>query len=144
MEKPEVGFKAPTFTLKGLDGKTYTLNETKKPIVLNFWASWCGPCRTEAPELVRLNNKYKDKIQFYAVNITSQDNMNDIKSFVKEFNFTLPVLLDEKGEVSNRYLIQAIPTTFFINDKGVIIDKVMGITTPADFESKINKAIKHK
>lgn len=67
--------------------------------------------------------------------------MNDIKSFVKEFNFTLPVLLDEKGEVSNRYLIQAIPTTFFINEKGVIIDKVMGITTPADFESKINKAI---
>lgn len=120
--------QASSFTLQGMDGKTYKFEGPReKPIVLNFWASWCGPCREEAPDLKKMYETYEGKIDFYAVNLTSQDNKQDAAAFVKEYGFEFPILLDEKGEVANRYKIIGIPTTFFIDKNGVIQQTVMGM-----------------
>lgn len=138
-ELPKVGFKAPSFTLKALDGKSYSLpSSTGKPVIINFWASWCGPCRLEAPELVKLYDKYKRKLEIYAVNMTTQDTAEDAKAFADAFGFTFPVLLDDdkKTTVSKRYRVQAIPTTFFVDKNGFIVDKITGIADPQTLESK--------
>lgn len=138
-ELPKIGFKAPSFALPSLDGKTYSNPmEEKKPVIINFWASWCGPCRLEAPELVKLYDKYKGKLEIYAVNLTTQDSAGNAKAFADEFGFTFPVLLDSdaKKSVADLYQIQAIPTTFFVNKNGVIVDKVMGLTDSKVLESK--------
>jgi len=138
-ELPKVGFKAPPFTLKALDGESYSIpHSTGKPVIVNFWASWCGPCRLEAPELVKLYDKYKGKLEIYAVNMTTQDTAEDARAFADAFGFMFPVLLDddEKNPVSNRYRVQAIPTTFFVDKNGLIVDKVTGLTDPQTLESK--------
>jgi thiol-disulfide isomerase/thioredoxin len=141
-ELPKVGFKAPPFTLKALDGGTYSIpHSTGKPVIVNFWASWCGPCRLEAPELVKLYDKYKGKLEIYAVNMTTQDTAEDAKAFADAFGFKFPVLLDddEKNPVSNRYRVQAIPTTFFVDKNGRIADKVTGLADPQTLESKFKR-----
>ncbi len=138
-ELPQVGFQAPSFTLKALDGKSYSLpSSTGKPVIVNFWASWCGPCRLEAPELVKLYDKYKGKLEIYAVNMTTQDTVADAKAFADAFGFTFPVLLDDdkKNNVSKRYRVQAIPTTFFVDKNGFIVDKITGIADPKTLENK--------
>jgi thiol-disulfide isomerase/thioredoxin len=136
---PKIGFKAPSFTLLSLDGKMYPYPlEESKPAVINFWASWCGPCRLESPELAKLYDKYQGKLEIYAVNLTTQDSANDAQSFADEFGFTFPVLLDSdaKNSVADQYRVLAIPTTFFVNKDGIIVDKVMGLTDPKTLESK--------
>lgn len=134
------GKPAVPFSLKGLDGKTYHFSGPReKPLVINFWASWCGPCREEAPDLKKLYEIYKGKIDLYAVNLTSQDNLKDVNAFVSEYQFAFPILLDEKGEVADSYKIQAIPTTFFIDKKGVIQQTVIGMIDPSMLDQYLKK-----
>lgn len=138
-ELPKVGFKAPHFNLIALDGGSYSIPQNAgKPVVINFWASWCGPCRLEAPELVKLYDKYKEKLEIYAINLTTQDSVENAKAFADEFGFTFPVLLDKdaKKSVDDLYRVLAIPTTFFVDKNGIIVDKVMGLTDPKALESK--------
>lgn len=95
-ELPRIGFKAPGFELLALDGKEYGLEGVKgKPVVINFWASWCGPCRLEAPDLVELYEKYGENIEIYAVNQTFGDSEQAAKAFANEYGFKFPVLLDK-------------------------------------------------
>jgi thiol-disulfide isomerase/thioredoxin len=105
-------------------------------LVINFWASWCGPCRSEAPELVKLNNKYHKKVQIFAVNLTSSDTESGVKAFVKEFGFDFPVLLDQDGKVAKLYDVTGIPTTYFISTDGIIIDRILGFGGKDMLESK--------
>jgi thiol-disulfide isomerase/thioredoxin len=138
-ELPKVGFKAPNFSLQSLDGKTYEMpTPNNKPVVVNFWASWCGPCRLEAPELVKIYKKYQGNIEIYAVNLTSQDSPKEAKAFADSFGFTFPILLDNNKnfQVSDLYQVQAIPTTYFIDKNGMIIDKIAGYTDPQTLEKK--------
>lgn len=136
-ELPKVGFKAPKFALKGLDGKTYSLdNLDGKPVVVNFWASWCGPCKLEAPELVKLAKKYNGSLQVYAVNLTSSDTLENAKAFAAAYGFNFPVILDEMGTVSERYAVQVIPTTYFVDKNGIIVDKVLGLLDPVELDKK--------
>lgn len=128
-ELPKVNFKAPPFTLDSLDGKKITVaGPSAKPFVINFWASWCGPCKLEAPELERLYQKYGNQIEIYAVNLTTQDSISSAKSFADQYQFSFPVLLDQNTQlpVSGTYQVQAIPTTYFVNKNGIIVDKIMG------------------
>lgn len=141
-ELPKTGYRAPQFSLQGLNGQTYSLkNLNGKPVVLNFWASWCGPCRTEAPELVRLYEKYKGKIEIYAINVTSSDSVEGARAFAKEYGFMFPVLLDEKGAVSQQYGILPIPTTFFVDGDGVIVEQVTGLVDPKSMEAKFKQLL---
>lgn len=139
-EKPEIGFKAPSFSLEVLHSdQRLSLQNTKNPVVINFWASWCGPCRLEAPDLVRLHEEYKGEIEVYAINLTDSDTMRGVEQFVEEFGFEFPVLLDRDGAVGNTYRVMAIPTTYFINADGIVENKIVGYAAKADLEYQFQK-----
>ncbi|WP_232697338.1 TlpA family protein disulfide reductase [Brevibacillus daliensis] len=143
-ELPRIGFLAPSFELKGLDGKSYRLSDQQKaskPVLVNFWASWCEPCHLEAPMLTDLYAKYKDKAEFYAVNLTKSDSVDLAYEFVDQYKFEFPVLLDESASVKKKYYAYSIPTTYFINKDGVIIDVAIGVLPPDVFEDKILRMI---
>ncbi len=142
-EGPAVGVAAPDITLPGMDGQTYRLSDWQgeKPVVVNFWASWCPPCEMEAPDLVYLSEKYKDDIVFLAVNLTNQDTLDGARSFIERHGYRFPVLLDEKGEVSRRWQVLSIPTTYFIDRNGTIQDKLYGITTRGRLDAMLQRLL---
>lgn len=126
-EAPVIGHFAPQFSLPSLDGQDYSLDRVEgKSMLLNFWASWCEPCKIEAPDLVNLYENYSDKIEIYAINVTANDTIDNVISFADEYGFTFPVLLDEHADIAKSYKVRPIPTTFFINKDGVIVDIVVG------------------
>ena len=129
-EEPEVegrAIVATDFTLPRLNGEDFTLSQTRgKMTIINFWASWCGPCKMEAPHLQEFYEEYSDRVEIVAVNITSKDKPRDAATFAKQYGFTFPVLLDESGEVSTMYGAFVIPTTIFLNEKGIIIHEYAG------------------
>ena len=124
---PQAGFLAPDFTLTTLDGQSVQLSELRgQPVVVNFWASWCPPCRAEMPALQRIHDEYsKQGLVILAVNATAQDNLADIQSFLNEYNLTVPVPLDP-GDASRAYQIRSLPSTFFIGRDGIIREVVIG------------------
>lgn len=139
---PKPNFLAPSFSLPSLSGETFQAGgKSEKPIFLNFWASWCGPCRSEAPDLKKMYDKYKDQVVFYGVNVTHGDRLEDAKAFVKEFGLEFPILTDTKGIVSEQYGIQVIPTSFLIDRNGVIADAI-NLAESDVLEKKIKALIK--
>lgn len=137
---PHKGFLAPDFTLSTLEDETAQLSDLKGHIVIvNIWASWCKPCQYEMPAMQKIYDKYSQEgLILLAVNNTYQDNLSDVISFVDENNLTFPILLDTNGEVSNLYQVQALPSTFFINQDGIIEDIIIGgPMSEALIESKI-------
>ncbi|MCK6074223.1 TlpA disulfide reductase family protein [Paenibacillus silvae] len=138
----KAGLLAPPFSLTGLDGKTYSVGGTKeKATFVSFWASWCDPCKQEAPELNKLAEKYKDKMDLYGVNVTSYDKLKDAKAFVDQYKLTFPIPLDEKGTVYAMYNGMAFPTNVLIDSRGVIQEIVLGIMPEKELEKKIKKLI---
>jgi len=114
------------FSLSLLEGETKRLSSYKgKVVFLNFWATWCGPCRVEMPSIEAIYNKYSDKgLEMLAVNC-SEDKAT-VSSFMKNEGFTFPALLDLDGRVSLNYGVQSIPTTFLIDRDGMIILRLVG------------------
>ncbi len=142
---PHEGFLVPDFTLDTLQGEKATLSHLRgKIVVVNFWATWCLPCRRETPALEEAYEQYKDSaVVILGVNLTDQDSISDVKSFVREFKLTYPILLDRDGSVSNLYQIEGLPTTFFINREGIIRTVVVGGPMSETFiRSKIEALLK--
>lgn len=139
---PKPNYLAPSFSLAGLDGQSYEVGGARnKVLLINFWASWCGPCEVEAPDLKRLADKYKDSLDVYAVNVTAQDRMDNVKSFVKFHQFDFPVLLDTDGAAADVYRIRGLPTTFLVNPEGVITD-AFNLLNPDELEKRIKELVK--
>lgn len=137
---PHEGFDAPGFELSSMSGEVVALEDFKgHPVVLNLWASWCPPCRMEMPAMEKIYQAYQSQgVEFIAVNMTYQDDLNDAKSFVEENDLTFNILLDEKGDVANLYQMQGLPTTYFINSSGEIHKVVIGGPIPEEvFEKEI-------
>jgi len=125
---PRQGFPAPDFTLADLSGDSTTLSSHQGKVVLvNLWASWCGPCRAEMPAIQKLYDANRERgLEVLAVNSTFQDNEDDARAFVQNLHLTLPVLLDKDGSVSRRYLLRALPSTFIIDRQGIIRAVIVG------------------
>ena len=125
---PREGFPAPDFTLNTVGGGPATLSAYRGQVVIvNLWASWCGPCRAEMPAIQQVDaaNRHRG-LAVLAVNGTFQDSESDAQAFAQELGLTFPILLDRDGAVSKRYLLRALPSTFFIDRKGVIRTVVFG------------------
>ncbi len=101
---PLVGKKAPDFTLPTLDGTEVSLSQFHgQPVLINFWATWCIPCRQEMPELVRVYEARREKgFVVLGLNLTYSDTLPDVQAFVNEFHMTFPVLLDKDGQVAEK------------------------------------------
>jgi cytochrome c biogenesis protein CcmG/thiol:disulfide interchange protein DsbE len=125
---PREGFLAPAFTLDTLAGGTVALPDLRgKVVVVNFWASWCFPCRQETPALQAVYQQYKDSgVVVVGLNLTNQDSMADVRTFAHAYGLTYPILLDRDGSVGLQYRVQGLPSTFFVSRKGVIRTVVVG------------------
>ena len=126
-ESPQEGFLAPNFSLQDLSGKPVSLGDFKgKVVLLNFWASWCGPCKIEIPALKRLYQLRKEKgFEILAVSM-DRVSVSKIASFVAGNEMSFPVLVNPQGDVGGGYWVRAIPTSFLLDKKGVIRWKVVG------------------
>ena len=141
-EQPTIRFvrnpdPAPDFNLTGLDGKPVTLAGYKeKVILLNFWATWCGPCRAEIPDLVELQNKYGDHLQIIGL-VVDDDDRDAIKKFVAEFAINYPVALATNDLRLQYGGIPALPTSFVLDAAGRIVQKHEGLRDPLLYETEI-------
>lgn len=124
---PATSALAPDFTLKDISGQEMTLSSLRgKVVVLNFWASWCPPCREEMPSMEELHQTMQGKeFVLLAVNIEA-GGAQAVRPFLQSQQLTFPVLLDQTGEVRGRYGVSKYPETFIINPAGEIVEKVVG------------------
>jgi thiol-disulfide isomerase/thioredoxin len=127
---------APDFKLTALDGKPLTLAALQgKVVLLNFWATWCGPCRAEVPDLVSLQERYKGRLQIIGLNVDDEE--VDIRQYVEETGINYPVAM-----TSNEVRIQfggipALPTSFVLDTEGRVVQKHVGLWNPAVYETEI-------
>lgn len=137
----EVGKPAPDFEARHLHGKSVKLSDYRgKTVILNLWATWCPPCRAEMPHMQTFYEKNKSNgVEIVAVNLTTIDHGEAaIRQFVQDFGLSFDILLDEDGSVVMKYPSLTIPTSFLIDSKGIVREKIMG---PMD-EEKMSSLIK--
>ena len=139
---PEEGRLAPDFTLSDLKGNRLRLSDLRgKVVFVNFWTTWCPPCRAEMPEIEAVYQEYKDKdVVFLGVDILEPENV--VRQFVQEGGYNWTFVIDTTGEVTATYRIPAIPTSFFIDREGIIRAVNIGAMTKRAMETKLAVAMK--
>jgi len=119
------GSKAPEFTLKTLEGEELSLGDLRgKVVLINFWATWCPPCKEEIPLFKEVYKKYRDR-GFEILAISMDSKPEPVKKFVREMDFPFPVLMDD-GKVSEIYGVQGLPTSFLVNREGELVKVRLG------------------
>lgn len=124
--------QAPDFTLSTLTGESVKLSSLRgKTVILNFWTTWCPPCKFEMPDMQQFYSDYKkNNIIIIGVNLTdNESNTKQVKDFTKQYKISFPILLDTKGEIRKQYKIITIPTTYIIDSNGIIAENVIGPIT---------------
>ena len=122
--------QAPEFSVLDAEGKQVSLSSLRgKPVVLNFWASWCGPCREEMPDFQQVYTLYQGRVHFMMVNLTdgSRETQGKAAEFVRRNGFSFPVYYDTKQEAVKGYGITAIPTTFILDADGMVVSQSQGV-----------------
>ena len=112
---------APDFTVYDIDGKALSLPDFRgKPVVLNFWASWCGPCKSEMPDFEKVYAKYGDRVHFLMINLTdgAQETVQSASEFISQSGYTFPVYYDTDIVAASNYSVWSIPATYFIDAQG--------------------------
>lgn len=121
LQAKELSGPAPDFALTTLDGEKVKLSDLKGHVVMiNFWASWCGPCRQEMPLLNDIYASYK-KAGFVLLGVNLDESAEDAKAFLKKTPVNFPVLIDSKGQVADLYKNQAMPSSYFVDRKGDLV-----------------------
>ncbi|HDX9590995.1 TPA: redoxin domain-containing protein [Bacillus pseudomycoides] len=137
----EIGKVAPEFELSKLDGTKVKLSDLKgKKVIVNFWATWCGPCQREMPDMQEFYNKYQKDVEILAVNYTASegtDGKEKVRKFGEEKGVTFPILLDTDIKVTTTYKVITIPTSYFVDTNGVIQDKFIGPMTVQEMEKRV-------
>ncbi|HEY9060458.1 MAG TPA: TlpA disulfide reductase family protein [Pseudobacteroides sp.] len=133
---------ADDFTLTDLNGNQVTLSELKgKNVFLNFFATWCSPCKRELPDIQKIEEEYKDKdLLVYLVDLGEDE--NTVKEFLKKNNYTFNVLMDINSDAGNLYRTTEIPTSFFINKEGRIVVRHTSIMTYEQMKNNVEKLYK--
>ena len=133
---------APDFSLESLEGKTTRLSDFRgKAVLLNFWATWCGPCKIEMPWFVELQQKYGSQ-GLQVVGVAMDDaSKEDIAKFAKDMGVNYPVLIGKEAVGDSYGGIPALPETFFIGRDGKVVDKILGLRGKAEIEDAIKKAL---
>ena len=133
---------APDFELISTDGKKLKLSDFKgKVVIINFWATWCPPCRKEIPDFVQLQKEYNSNLQILGVSLDT-GTKNDVIPFMKEYKMNYPVLYGTAGVVRDYGDIQSIPTTFVIDQNGNIVNNFVGFHEKSVFKAEIEKLLK--
>ena len=134
------GHPAPDFELASPDGELYKLSDFKgRPVILNFWATWCGPCRAEFPECQEAAVDNADSLVIIGINNTAADQADQVPGFLEEFGITFPIVLDEDGETVKTYRVLGLPTTVFIDSDGIVNEVFTGPLNKAYIETKISE-----
>lgn len=130
----QVGNLAPAVTIKDVTGKTVKIQPSKdrKIYVLNFWATWCPPCRAELPELQKFAQEKDKDVTFYAINL--QESPEKVQGFLQDMGVQVPVLLDQKGSTTRPYALKYIPTTVIMDQKGIIRFRKSGGVTSQELQ----------
>lgn len=135
----DIGDKAPDFSLETMDGKKEKLSDHEgEKVIVNFWATWCPPCREEIPDLQKL---YKNRdVEVLAIDLEeTEDNMDDVEEFVyDEFEMEFPVLRDKTSDVANVYQVMAYPTSYMVDSEGYIRYKAMGAMNYEQMEQRLD------
>jgi peroxiredoxin len=124
-----VGSEAPGFDLRTLDGDALQLTDLRgRVVLLNFWATWCGPCRVEMPDLQARADRWTDRLTIVGVNFDEPE--ADVRTFRDELGLTFPIVLDPGAKVQNLYRIVGYPTTILIDSQGVVRVQHVGLMSP--------------
>ena len=139
-QTPDQGL-APDFSLNDLNGQRVTLSQYRgKPVMLNFWASWCGPCRIEIPEIQSLYEAHAGDDSSVILAVNFGEPAATVRAFVQENKLSFRVLIDEDSTISRLYRVQGIPATLFVNKQGRIVETHLGPLTRAEAEKSLAKA----
>ncbi|PYQ60953.1 MAG: thiol:disulfide interchange protein [Acidobacteria bacterium] len=140
INSPLVGKPAPPFALTSLGGQRFDIRQLRgKPVIVNFWATWCVPCYQEHPVLVENARTIGGDVQFLGV--VFNDSEDKINAFLRERGSAYPTLLDQQGKTAIEYGVGGVPETFFINRRGVIVAKFVGPMTTEILQSNLSKAL---
>ncbi len=132
---------APDFTVYDFEGEAHKLSDFRgKPVILNFWASWCGPCKSEMPEFQSFFDTYGDRIHFLVVNLTDgyQETQESASSYITEQGYTFPVYYDTDMSAAMAYGVNAVPVTYFIDEEGCIAAAAQGALNESRFRQGVD------
>ena len=141
---PEVGALAPDFVLQTPEGESYRLSDLRgQPVLVNFWATWCGPCRVEMPAIQATYQARQDEgFVVLAVNHTSTDSIPAVVAYGEELGLTFPLLVDPGSEVQGLYRIRAYPSSFFVDESGVIQATHFGPMTEEQLDGYVDDLLR--
>lgn len=136
------GTPAPNFTLQTLDGKNLSLADLRgKAVLINFWATWCGPCKIETPWLVEMQNQYGSAgLQVVGVAMDDSDK-DEIEKFAKDMGVNYPVLMGKEAVGDAYGGVAALPESFFVGRDGKIVDRIIGLKGRSEIEDSVKKAL---
>lgn len=137
----KLGEYAPDFESEYLNGSRFALYDLRgTPVILNFWATWCPPCVREMPLLQKLYEENKNDIIVVGVNLG--EDKKTIEEFIKRLNITFPIALDKEKKIESYYNLLLKPTTYFIDENGIIVDKKYGELSEEDLTERSNKLLR--